>query len=267
MKKLFKISSSSVSDFKRGFTLIELLIVVAIIGTLMALLLPAVAAAWGLARRASCASNLKQIASAVEIYLQNHDGKYFMARPLRPDDDGGVSWYFGYESALSHDTLAEGQRVLDKTRAALYPYLKNYETVEICPAFGFDSSGYKPKYTSRWWTYGVNIRLSYQGGSRYAGEVRAPARTVIFADAANINTFQGGASATNPMLEEWFYVEPNPGERHVHFRHRGMANVLFCDGHVEAVEPDPTTFDALLPKEKIGHIAHGRVVFEPNGAP
>ncbi|MDP6678777.1 MAG: prepilin-type N-terminal cleavage/methylation domain-containing protein, partial [Verrucomicrobiota bacterium] len=31
MKKLFKISPSSVIDFKRGFTLIELLVVIAII--------------------------------------------------------------------------------------------------------------------------------------------------------------------------------------------------------------------------------------------
>jgi prepilin-type N-terminal cleavage/methylation domain-containing protein len=61
---------------KNGFTLIELLVVVAIIGLLAAILFPVFARARENARRASCASNLKQIGLGLMQYIQDYDEAY-----------------------------------------------------------------------------------------------------------------------------------------------------------------------------------------------
>lgn len=65
-----------------GFSLIELLVVVAIVGLLLAMLLPAVQAARESARRVTCANNLRQVGRALHAY---HD----VQQTFPP---GGIEW-------------------------------------------------------------------------------------------------------------------------------------------------------------------------------
>lgn len=59
-----------------GFTLIELLVVIAIIAILAAILFPVFARAKEQANKATCSSNLHQVAIAIQMYSDNTNGVY-----------------------------------------------------------------------------------------------------------------------------------------------------------------------------------------------
>jgi prepilin-type N-terminal cleavage/methylation domain-containing protein/prepilin-type processing-associated H-X9-DG protein len=78
-------------DSRRGFTLIELLVVIAIIAILAAILFPVFAAAREKARSISCLSNMRQMGTALMMYVQDYDEMYPQEHPSCPNPAVGTS--------------------------------------------------------------------------------------------------------------------------------------------------------------------------------
>jgi prepilin-type N-terminal cleavage/methylation domain-containing protein/prepilin-type processing-associated H-X9-DG protein len=210
---------------RSAFTLVELLVVVAIIGLLVALLLPAVQAARATARRSHCASNMRQIGLAIQQYCDAHRGRFPM---------------------MWHDQESEVKTTWIYTLA---PYLESVDEIRLCPEDILRIEGDSDRRTS----YALN------------GYLRKPTKTEAFVYPEVVPDFVSNyyklSETHNTLLMfeagkkvelnfdhidcwEW-YTETYPtaakrweqveGDVAVD-RHVGdTANYLYADGHVSTI--------------------------------
>jgi prepilin-type N-terminal cleavage/methylation domain-containing protein/prepilin-type processing-associated H-X9-DG protein len=189
----------------RAFTLIELLCVLAIIGVLAALLLPALSQARAKARRVQCVNHLRQSGIAFQGFAQDHNGQFPMSVPASAGGSlefarnaYGIAGEFYF--SFRHFQVLSNELVTPK--------------VVICPA---DTRQPAASFS----TLG-NEAISYFVG---ISAVPASPDSILAGDRNLTNDWAGPATL--------LHFGPNNSLRWTYEMHRFKGNLLFADGRVE----------------------------------
>jgi prepilin-type N-terminal cleavage/methylation domain-containing protein/prepilin-type processing-associated H-X9-DG protein len=210
---------------RRGFTLVELLVVIGIIALIVSMLLPAVNRARQQAIAVDCASQLKQLGIALQIYAENNKGLY-------PTWSG---WQTYPNSGVGEDDTLD----LAWTEQLEPYYVKPDNVIYNCKAF---PEMYRVNYfLSARWTYQRDVAQGWGG----------PNRPLRRTDVRNSSEFIMSGDTTQPLLyppnfgtaggkTQDDYDKDDASQEAIVFRgmagginmHRGGNNILFGDGHV-----------------------------------
>jgi prepilin-type processing-associated H-X9-DG protein len=159
-----------------AFTLLELLVIIAVIATLAALLLPTVARSRASAAKTECAANLRQLGGAITLFASDHNSQY----PCAADQYGTVqmTWDTYIYSYISGGklTLTLAQAI---SRADGWYAGNGFPQVLLCPADNQPNSGWMAGTTYARKTYTMNQYGPGNGAGQYPGPL-ASGRPYVF---------------------------------------------------------------------------------------
>jgi prepilin-type N-terminal cleavage/methylation domain-containing protein/prepilin-type processing-associated H-X9-DG protein len=230
----------------KGFTLIELLVVISVMSLLMAILMPALAKARQQGKATVCLSNLRQLAIASQVYINDNNGYYPIAYMYEFTDSMFISYAWDFTSIKNWNT---GEQ---KVIAGLLWQGDTIEKIQQCPSFKGSHNWLADPYT------GYNYNTSYIGHGQ--GEsivvpamgvaVKRPGQCALFGD----GQYAGGANKF--MRAPW----PSEGDSAFFgraagtqgYRHCGKTNVAYCDGSARSTnelykETDTAEVDNIAP--------------------
>ena len=214
---------------RRGFTLIELLIVIAIIAILAAILFPVFARARENARRASCQSNVKQIALGLRQYTQDYDERF----PGWYTDRNGSGGY------TSSDPI--GPTSDQGWTEIINPYVKSRQILQ-CPS---EPTPPCPE-TSNGYGYSDYFLNANVGGRRVGIANEQPtaggiSEAQLGSSSLTILCGDGGAYASENQMSNFNGATSDASDPGLYRRHLGGNNFAFCDGHVKWYRPEKLT--------------------------
>ena len=229
---------------EKAFSLIELLSLISIIALLLAIIMPALAAARSVSRAVVCKSNLRQILLSNIGYTTDNDGFYVPAASDMWNDAGLRRWH-GMRDTLDDPFdplkgplvgyLADG-RVKECPEKVNFMKGRNWNTnfEQGCGGYGYNMS----YIGSRLWSNGINSLQAWKDAyatTTRVTEIDTPSQTLMFTDTAmaNDDIYLIEYSFAEPPFTVYngntitgFYMSPS-----IHFRHRNHANIGWADGH------------------------------------
>lgn len=254
-----------------GFTLIELLVVISIIALLIAILMPALNKARGLAKTTVCSSHLKQFGLAWFLYADDNDDRNIVYSPASEWDDGGF-WFYQLANYFGDKKFAKG--LGDSTREGIMQIL-NCPTTKPWTETKFNSNYPCGGADMAWaWIYGntqdeYGHELRQEGGYVLNGWMQSRVGTVTNPNQGIIDQYYqkyDSAKGDVPLLSDGAWVDgwlnddrieleaaqmadvqgwgigapsrmdPEQLPRFAIARHGRAVNMLFKGAHVERVE-------------------------------
>jgi len=207
-----------------AFTLTELLVVMAILGLLAGLGIPAIKRGLDAGKTAKCANNLKQLGVGFQRFAAENSGTL----PMAWFNDGYPGWP-GWD-VLILDYLEVGTKGSSGNRI----YSENTPTPLLCPADTCKTNiFYTGPYGNFRYSYRINISSQDMPGNIPLRIVQlpSPSRQILVCDGefkyyhhVSQNAALGGA------------IDKNNSNNVATTRHSGAANYLFVDGHVEKLK-------------------------------
>lgn len=229
-----------------AFTLVELLVVMAILGLLIALLLPTLGKAKRRAQQVTCVSNFRQLTACWKMYADDHGGKLV---PVFYFFQGQVNTNAWVRGSMDNDTTIYPPvepGVLDSTNlngirwGSLYRYSQSVG-IYRCPSDPSRTDGVPRvrSYSLNGWMGGTWVKgqSNYMVYKREQDIVRPPSSEAwVFIDEHERSINDG-----------WFAVDMK-GDRGLldapATRHNAAFALSFADGHVEAWKlRDPRTIN------------------------